>query len=252
MRYMTEGQPVRPANVEQIVAINQGRLPLTTEEPDAPALSPGNAGRRLEENPHLCLIDVREPAEFGAGHAPRAINVQLSSPEFEQRVGWVLSSETPYLLLAGAEEDVCHALHKLAFVGLDLRVEGYVSGGMGAWLAEGLPHDTVPQVSVHQLHENFQGGQGQSWRVVDVREDEEWTGTHIADAHHLNFKSIEGAKSFSFSPEESIALVCATGMRSSTGASLLRRHDFSNVLNVTGGMGAWRAAGYGVVEEVNV
>jgi rhodanese-related sulfurtransferase len=42
------------------------------------------------------------------------------------------------------------------------------------------------------------------------------------------------------------AVLCAGGLRSSTVISALKRHGVTNWFNVTGGMGAWVKAGYGV------
>lgn len=243
---MVEGQPKRPANIEQIVAINQGRLPLTMSELRAEPLSPRETARRLREEPGLRLLDVREAAEFGQAHVPGAVNVLLFSPAFEQRVGWILHPKAPLLLFARREEDVARALHKMAFLGLDARVAGYVEGGMAAWMEEGLPVRVLPQVSVQDLREAHSSGR---WRVVDVREREEWTEGHIQGACHMNFKEMgDGAQEFPFQREESLALVCSSGMRSSTGASLLLRRGFERLTNVVGGMSAWRAAGFEVVK----
>jgi hydroxyacylglutathione hydrolase len=42
------------------------------------------------------------------------------------------------------------------------------------------------------------------------------------------------------------AVICAGGYRSSAAASILQRHGFSDLHNVTGGTSAWVAAGYEV------
>ncbi len=247
---MTESQPIRPANILKIVAINQGRLPLTMEEPAAPALSPDEAHRRLGEDSQLKLVDTRESAAFGASHPSGAINVQLSIPAFEQRIGWILGVDTPFILLTEDENDAKSAVHKLAFLGIDSRVAGFVAGGMPAWKSASLPTDELPQVSVQELHDNLAGGNADPWRVIDAREGEEWSEGHIAGGVHMNFKAMgEGAEHFPFSRDETLALICASGLRSSTGASLLQLHGFRSVLNVTGGMNAWRKAGFGVTRD---
>jgi rhodanese-related sulfurtransferase len=43
------------------------------------------------------------------------------------------------------------------------------------------------------------------------------------------------------------AVLCAGGLRSSTVISALKRHGVTDCYNVTGGIGAWRKAGYSVV-----
>jgi hydroxyacylglutathione hydrolase len=248
VRYMSEGQPVRPANIERIVATNQGRLPLTMEEPKAKPIPPVEIPRILSEDASIRVLDVREPSAFGAGHVPGSVSVPVSSEEFEQRVGWVIDPDAQIILLGENDAGIRTALHKLAFLGLDRNAQGYVAGGMNGWLSAGLRHETLPQISVHQLNERLSADGKNGWSVVDVREDEEWAEGHIQGASHMNYKGMgEELLEFSFSRDETLAIVCARGVRSSTGASLLRRHGFQEVLNVVGGMGAWVAAGYDVV-----
>jgi hydroxyacylglutathione hydrolase len=245
---MSEGQPVRPANIERIVATNQGRLPLTMEEPKAKPIPPAEIPRILSDDTSIRLLDVREPSAFGAGHIAGAVSIPVSSGEFEQRIGWVIDPDAQIILLAENETGVRTALHKMAFLGLDRNAQGYVAGGMSGWLSAGLRHETLPQVSIHQLNERLSAGGTNGWQVVDVREDEEWVEGHIQGASHMNFKFMgKESQEFAFSRDESLAVVCARGIRSSTGASLLRRHGFQDVLNVVGGMDAWVAAGYDVV-----
>jgi len=43
--------------------------------------------------------------------------------------------------------------------------------------------------------------------------------------------------------EGALAVICGGGYRSTVAASVLERAGFENVVNVTGGMSAWRAAG---------
>ncbi|MEN8143856.1 MAG: rhodanese-like domain-containing protein, partial [Gemmatimonadota bacterium] len=95
---MNAGQPVRPANIANIVAINQGRIPLTMEEPTAPSVHVA-AVSELIGTGHV-IVDVRREAEFGSGHIPGSYNVQLVSPEFEQRVGWIVPLDAPLILVA--------------------------------------------------------------------------------------------------------------------------------------------------------
>jgi rhodanese-related sulfurtransferase len=79
------------------------------------------------------LLDVREPQEWEAGHAPRAVHIPLG--ELPDRVGE----------LAGAGHIVCicrsgnrsgRATAWLRAQGLDAR---NMTGGMTAWAAAGLP-----------------------------------------------------------------------------------------------------------------
>jgi hydroxyacylglutathione hydrolase len=237
---MGEGQPSRPANILEIVAINQGRSPLTMDEPSAPALAPEDFRERIAEG--HAVVDTRDPAAFGAGHIPGAYNIKGASPEFEQRVGWVVDLEVPILLVLDHDDALAAMLRKLAFVGLDRRVRGYLAGGMDAWGAAIGAQETLKQISVTELQERLAAGDGV--RVLDVREPDEYEQGHVEGAASMSFKVLEERFSeLPLTPDDQIALVCAGGVRSSTASSILLRRGFRNLLNVTGGMGAWRAAG---------
>lgn len=236
---MCEGQPTRPANILEIVAINQGKSPLTMDEPTAPALLPGRFSELIAAG-HL-VVDTRDSAAFGGGHIPGAFNVKMTSPEFEQRVGWVVPLEVPMLLVLDDDGLERSVLHKLAFLGLDSRVRGFLAGGMGAWIGAGMPHNTLPQISVHELREQLVDSGGM--RALDVREEAEWDEGHIEGASPMSFKVLgDHLDEIGIGPVDEVAVVCATGIRSSTACSILLRNGYENIYNVTGGMSAWNAA----------
>lgn len=241
--FMNRDQPLRPANILNIVAINQGKRPLTMETPTATGLSPQQVAELIEQD-HL-VVDVRASAFFGSSHIRNAYNVQLSSGEFEQRVGWVTPPDVPLVLVTENDDDVGKALFNLAFLGLDSRVAGYLAGGMGAWMDAGFPIETLAQIGVHHLHESLQREDfGDAVSVLDVRETSEWDDGHIASARYMNFKILrEKLADLPFAATDPVAIVCATGMRSSIAGSILQMNGYSNVYNVAGGMTAWKAAG---------
>ena len=237
--YMNQDQPLRPANIANIVAINKGQKPLTMDAPHAPALTAHDAHAMINEG--FMVIDTRSEAAFGAGHIPNALNIQLSSTEFEQRVGWVLPPETPAILVFEDTAAIHDTLHRLAFLGLDHGVAGYLSGGMVGWMRQGLAISTLPQLSVHQLNAHLQNGT--EMQVLDVRETAEWYAGHIATAHYMNFKVLrERIDQTALHADQHISVVCAGGIRSSTASSVLMMHGFEHIYNVTGGMTAWKAA----------
>jgi hydroxyacylglutathione hydrolase len=237
---MNADQPARPANLANIVAINQGHRPLTMEEPAAPGLPVAAFAARAAEG--AVVVDTRSTAAFGGGHVPGAYHVHLTNAEFEQRVGWITPPDVPVLLMLDKDADIARALHALAFVGLDRRVQGYLAGGIGAWMAAGRPLETLPQMTVHQLHEQLRGGNG--LRTLDVREPSEFAAGHLAGARFMSYKHVAWqADQLDLDPGEPIAVVCEGGVRSSTACSLLLRRGYRNLRNVIGGMAAWTAAG---------
>ena len=234
---MLADQPPRPANMLNIVAINQGTRPLTMQPPTVARLDAGAARAALDRG--AVALDIRSPETFGAGHLPDAFNVPLSSSEFEQRVGWVLPGEGEMILMADHEEAAREAAFKLAFVGLDGRAPNYAT--MADWSAAGLPVSTLSQLSVSELRARREDG----LPVLDVREPSEWRRGHLEGALLMSFKQLQSRLvELPGSPEDAIAVICATGVRSSIASSILQRAGFRRVFNVAGGMAAWNQAGF--------
>ena len=236
---MTDGQAIRPANTDHVIAINQGRERLTMAEPTAPILSPRKFAELGGEG--HAVVDTRSSAAFGRGHIPGSYNIQSSSPEFEQRVGWVVPADLPVLLVSEDEGASRRSQHKMAFIGLDHRVKGILSGGMAGWSQGGMAHATLPPISVHELRGQLQNAEG--LRILDVREPDEWAEGHIEGARSMSFRVLaDNLEEIGIGPEDHVAVLCAGGIRSSTACSILLRNGYRKVYNVTGGMGAWTVA----------
>jgi len=234
---MLHDQPPRPANMNNIVAINQGKTPCTMEEPAIAPLEPAQAAERMAAG--HAVIDTRADGAFAEAHIPGSFNVLLSSGSFEQNVGWILPGECPYLLVVDGSARAAEAARKLAFVGLDGRAAGFVE--FAAWRRAGLPLSGLSRIDVDELQRKLAAG---GIQVLDVREADEWRGGHIDSALQMSFKHLPTMlERLSLRPQEPVAVVCAGGMRSSTACSVLRSRGFDQVYNVDGGMQAWRRAG---------
>ena len=248
--YMGEGQRVRPANMPNIVATNQGRRPLTGETPRARPLAPERV-RELMARGHA-VVDARSAAAFGSGHIVGAYHAQGSEASFAPRVGWIVPDGVGLILLAETPEDAQALLYRMAFVALDRAVAGYVEGGMGAWADAGLPAEPTPQMDVCELREELAADPG--LRVLDVRDPDEWDEGHLEGARFMPYTSLvprpgapAPAEALGLGAGDPLAVMCGSGSRSSTAASLLLRSGYRDVRNVAGGLGAWKAAGYPVL-----
>jgi len=104
--------------------------------------------------------------------------------------------------------------------------------------------EAIPQVSVAQLKEQMATGELQ---IVDVRRPTEYVNGHVPRALNAPLATLD--KSLGPLPldkDKLTAVICAGGYRSSAAASLLQKQGFSNLLNISGGTGAWINAGYPV------
>jgi hydroxyacylglutathione hydrolase len=132
---------------------------------------------------------------------------------------------------------------RLARVGLE-KVVGHLVEGARAWRASGRALATVAQIPVSELRERVSGGSN-GLQVIDVRRPREYAEGHVPGATPLPLDRLD-AGSARLDASRPMALVCGSGYRSSTAASLLRRRGFEAIHNVVGGTAAWTAAGYPV------
>jgi rhodanese-related sulfurtransferase len=83
-----------------------------------------------------------------------------------------------------------------------------------------------------------------SIRLIDVREDNEWSEAHASGAEHLGKGIIERDIEVSV-PDKSteVILYCGGGYRSALVADVLQNMGYSNVFSMAGGWKAWKESG---------
>jgi rhodanese-related sulfurtransferase len=251
---MDEDQPIKPANILNIVATNQGKRDVTRGIPKAKPLSPEAVEKLLADGHYL--IDARSSADYGGGHIEGAINVQMSSSEFEQRVGWVVPDDSPIILMTDKDEQAQKCIYNMAFIGLDQFVVGFLEGGLSAWMNSGRAVHTTPQMDVFTLHERLSAN---GMKVLDVREQDEWDEGHIEGSVLMPYTHLAPQlgrpprfAELGLAKDDSIAVACATANRSSSAIGLLLREGYSKLYNVTGGMEAWENAKLPMVDKDGV
>lgn len=213
---------------------------------EGPAILDGLPGRRPiavdrfreQIDAGAVVVDVRGRVAFGAGHVPGSFGIGVGSG-LSTWASWVVPYDTPILLVAG-DDDVEAASRGLIRVGLD-DVRGHLEGGMRAWIDAGEPLAELPQIDPRALHDRLRGDSDVA--VLDVRTDEEWEEGHIEGAVHVMGGFLEDNLDAIPAGDRTVAVVCDSDYRSTVAASVLQRHGFRNVVNVAGGMGAWRRAG---------
>lgn len=217
-----------------------GVAPLGTPA-EPPALTVAEVAGQQEGG--ALVFDTRAPEAFGGGHVPGALNVGLGSA-FATWAGTVLPDQAEVVLVLDRPENLWEATWNLLRIGYPLP-RGWLRGGMTGWRTAARPVETTPQITVHELQARLERGEVD---VLDVRQPDEWRTGHIAGATYITGAELTDRHG-ELAGSRPVAITCGSGYRSSVAASLLARHGRTDVLNVTGGMTAWRTAGYPLTDE---
>jgi rhodanese-related sulfurtransferase len=94
-------------------------------------------------------------------------------------------------------------------------------------------------ISVAQAYEKHQQGAF----FLDVRSQQEWNQVRIAKSILIPLDELQGRVS-ELPRDQDIVVVCASGVRSKEGVTILRQAGLSHASCMTGGLQAWEAAGY--------
>jgi len=119
-----------------VIAFVSGAMllwPMIQGRAGGPALDTLGATRFINDS-HPIVLDVREPAEFAAGHLPNAKNIPAS--ELDKRVG-DLPSGKPVLVCCASGARSGRALGLLRKAGHEQVFN--LAGGVSAWRQAGLP-----------------------------------------------------------------------------------------------------------------
>jgi hydroxyacylglutathione hydrolase len=198
--------------------------PLTPEAFAAAASEPGSV-----------VVDVRDPASYAEGHGQGALAIPFRD-SFPTWLGWLVPADARLLFILGdsALEDVVDAS---LLVGLE-RFEGYLDGGMDAWREAGQPVLSLPAIGPDDVVSWLEKGA----QALDVREPDELELGGVAGAVSVPLGDLPQHVS-TLPAGRPLLVYCASGMRSTTAASLLERAGVGPVVNLRGGYGAWQEAG---------
>lgn len=95
------------------------------------------------------------------------------------------------------------------------------------------PDQQVPEIDVQQAAARPDA------LLLDVREDDEWAAGHAPTAVHMPLSTMEVA---AVPTDRPVVAICRSGNRSGQAARVLADAGL-DVVNVSGGMKAWREAG---------
>src|SRR5574341_1198161 len=241
------GLPSYPIYYKYMREINQKGPKILGGIPVLKPLSISEVKAMMERG--IVVLDVRHGKKFAAGHIPNSYGIRVDAP-LTTWAGWLIPLGSSIVLVAESADQIVAATRQLIRIGYD-DLLGYLDGGMDAWVRAGYPIETIPSMDVKELCErlNAGGADGQpSLLLVDVRQLSEWNEGHIPNAIHFEGGRITWDE-LPFPHDRPLAIQCASGNRSMSVSSVLRRRGYHNVIQVEGGINKWKMLGFEITKD---
>lgn len=237
-----ENMPRPPAYYPTMKVVNKVGPTLLQTLSSGKRLDPAALRSALQTG--ALLIDTRDVSAFNRGHIPGSFFAGLGV-DFVNWIGWLAPYDRDLVLIADDDAAFETAKLELHRIGLD-RIFGIYADGMDAWAATGGQLQTNRAATPREIAGDVVTG---AVSLLDVRSLAEWNMGHVAGAiHQVAGDLVRGAESKAPAGRP-VAVVCASGYRSTVITSVLQARGVENVINVSGGMDAWYDAGLPVVTD---
>jgi hydroxyacylglutathione hydrolase len=210
--------------------------PILDKLPTPPPLMPQAFSKQM--NFGAIVIDTRQPSSFGSAHLKDTYSICLE--RIPSYAGWTLPYDKPILLILEDKIYLQKAVKYLYRLGYDNLI-GYLVGGIEGWYKQALPLEHFGLISVQELNNCLTNKD--DLFILDVREEEKWKQGHIPGSINIFSGYLENRIN-EIPKNRKIVVICNIGNRASLAASILTRSSIKNVLNVLGGMIAWKNAGF--------
>lgn len=234
----SNGLPSYPTYYKYMRGINQKGARILG---GIPLLKPFSAGEVKDMiDAGVVVLDVRDNKVFGEGHIPNSYGIRVDAP-LVTWAGWLIPFGSRILLVAEDAAQRSEATRQLIRIGYDDLV-GYLEGGIEAWARE-YPVESVQSMKAKELRERLDEVQ-----VVDVRMKSEWDAGHIPGAMHFEGGRI-ALEELPFPQDKPLVIQCASGNRSMSAISVLKRRGYHNVIQAEGGITQWQMRRYEVVKD---
>jgi hydroxyacylglutathione hydrolase len=227
----------QPPNFHAIVELNKG--PLLTDGVELLPLAPRQVEQKRAGG--ALLVDVRTDMQFDDAHITGSACIPLMRAGFGSKLAWVADRDQEVVLIGRDDEDGRHAGRLAIAVGIR-KLGGFLHGGMTSWRQEKRTADSIERETVEQLHEHAKANA--RLQILDVREEQEWNAGHIPGSLFTCWHDIIELPP-GLDPHEPVAVICGSGQRAATAASLLTRLGAERVIHIIdGGVPKWGQLGH--------
>jgi len=234
VRELLAGQPEAPKYFAEMKKVNKVG-PRVLHGMPRPEMMPAYRLPELLAD-GATVVDTRPAEQYAAGHIRGALNIPQSM--LAGWAGWLLDYDKPFYLIVDPDE-LQDVVHSLVYIGLDT-IAGYFETSVIAMLEEqGVELDCYEMAHPVDLASKIADG---SVELIDVRGKSEWEEEHIAGAKHYMLGYLPNTASQIINGKP-IVVQCQSSARAAIGASLLKAQGAKTVVNMVGGIIAWKNAG---------
>ena len=227
----------QPPNFQAIVELNRG--PLLTEGVGLLPLAPRQI--ELKRASGALLVDTRTEVQFDDSHIPGSVCIPITRAGFGSKLAWLADRDQEVVLIGRDDDDSQRAGIPAIAVGIR-KLAGFAHGGLTSWRLEKRPVERIERETVEQLYERMTVDP--SVQILDVRDEHEWDAGHIPGSVFKCWHDISELP-VGLDPERPIAVICGSGQRAATAASLVQRYGAQRVFHIVdGGVPSWGRLGY--------
>jgi hydroxyacylglutathione hydrolase len=228
VRWLLAGQPEPPRYFARMKVVNRVGPALLASLPK----SAGCPARTQRGCPREALVIDARHGRLRARPSSPARSVPGTSSHFSTYAGWFVDYEQPTYLVAD-EGEAPRLLRELRAIGVD-DIPGYFTPEDAL---AGAQLETTPQIDPREAA----GLHPDAALLLDVRGANEYQEAHIPGARHIPMGYV--LRHLDQLPRAGrIVVQCGSGARALLVASLLQKHGYTDVLNLRGGIDAWRRA----------
>ena len=231
--------PSYPTYYKYLRDVNRKGAKILGGVPVLKPLSASEVKALMEEA--VLVLDVRHGRKFAAGHIPSSYGIRVDAP-LTTWAGWLIPFGSRIVLVAESTDQTVAATRQLIRIGYDDLI-GHLDGGIDAWARAGYPIEMIPSMNVKELRERLD-----EVTLVDVRQLSEWKEGHIPGAIHIEAGRMAWDE-LPFPHDRTLAIQCASGNRSMSVSSVLRRRGYHDVIQVEGGIKQWKKNGFETIRD---
>jgi hydroxyacylglutathione hydrolase len=173
------------------------------------------------------VVDARPVPDYARAHIPGAVSIPLRA-QFATWLGWLVPADAPIVVVRNPDQDLADLVWQAVNIGVE-SLAGELAGGIDAWTAAGMPTASARLLRAEEIDER--------WRVLDIRQDPEFTSGHLPGAMHVELGAL--ARTAAGLTAAPTLVMCGHGERAAGGVSLLERAGHRDLAVLQGGAADW-------------